>query len=129
MSGAGPALIPERWPRRLGALIYITMRMLRLALPRITCGTTFAKYNLVPCPDPLHRYHKVPVILSVSIDIDYLYRAAKYVRKAFDLFDEKTSVKVNTPSAFEALAQNIERLDEMLESAANTTDELRCTAP
>lgn len=88
-----------------------------------------AKYNLVPCPDPLHRYHKIPVILDVGIDIDYVYRAAKYVEKAFNLFDEKTSVKVDVPSAFETLAHAIERLDEMMESAESTTAEVPSEPP
>ena len=71
-----------------------------------------AKYNLAPCPNPLHRYHKIPIVRSESSDIDYLYRAAKYVEKAFSLFDEKTEVQTNCASAFDDLYQAIQTFNE-----------------
>jgi hypothetical protein len=71
-----------------------------------------AKYNLAPCPNPLHRYHKIPIVRSESSDIDYLYRAAKYVAKAFSLFDEKTGVQTNCASAFDDLYQAIQTFNE-----------------
>jgi hypothetical protein len=73
-----------------------------------------AKYNLVPCPNPLHRYHRVPVVRSEDVDIDYLYRAAKYVRESFRLFDEKTAVQVDSPSAFDALVRAIDELNQRM---------------
>ena len=81
-----------------------------------------AKYNLVPCPTPLHRYHKIPIVRSEGIDIDYLYRAAKYVRKAFRLFDEKTGVEIDSPSAFEALAKDIDEFNERVKGQLSAAD-------
>jgi hypothetical protein len=73
-----------------------------------------AKYNLAPCPNPLHRFHRIPVIRSEPIDLDYLYRAAKYVKKAFTLFDERTGLRMDCPSAFDDLCQAIETLNEKI---------------
>jgi Family of unknown function (DUF5677) len=67
-----------------------------------------SRYNLVKCPNPLHAYHRIPLNLSIPPDIDYVYRAAKYVDKAFRLFDEKTGVKVGLPSGLDGLEQWLE---------------------
>jgi len=69
-------------------------------------------FNLQTCENPLHRYHKAPVDPDIDIDIDNLYWAAKYVSKSFRLFDEKTGIKHNIPSAFEKLVQHIDNLNE-----------------
>jgi hypothetical protein len=58
----------------------------------------------------LHAYHKVPIDLFVPPDVDYFYRAAKYVEKAFKVFDEKTGVKISLPSAFDMLERFLESL-------------------
>lgn len=77
-----------------------------------------AKYNLVACPNPLHRHHRIPVILSVRPDIDYLYRAAKYVRKTFRLFDEKTGISVDLPSAFDEFVTAVNYLGQTLDTSS-----------
>jgi hypothetical protein len=69
-----------------------------------------SRYNLIKCPNPLHAYHKVPIDLFVPPDVDYFYRAAKYVEKAFKVFDEKTGVKISLPSAFDMLERFLESL-------------------
>jgi hypothetical protein len=74
-----------------------------------------AKYNLVPCSSALHRHHRIPVILDVTPDLDYVYRAAKYVKKVFRLFDEKTGISVEVPSAFNTFVQDVNELSKMLE--------------
>lgn len=71
-----------------------------------------SRYNLVICPNPLHRYHKIPVDLLIPVDIDYLYRAAKYTEKIFKLFDEKTAIKADVPSAFHKLYKALEQLND-----------------
>jgi hypothetical protein len=69
-----------------------------------------SRFNLMRCPNPLHGYHKVPIDPQFSgIDPDYLYRAAKYVDKSFRLFDEKTSVKITAPSAFQTLIEALQQ--------------------
>jgi len=77
-----------------------------------------SRYNLVSCSNPLHRYHYVPVDPELPPDPDYFYRAAKYVRKAFKLFDDKLSIKVGTKSAFEQLNSDLEALGKI----ANDSD-------
>ena len=63
----------------------------------------------------------------ITVDIDYLYRAAKYVEKAFKLFDEKTAIRVDVPSAFDVFVQALERLNEKnsqdLQTANETSNE------
>jgi len=75
-----------------------------------------AKYNLARCPNVLHRHHRIPVILAITPELDYVYRAAKYVWKAFRLFDEKTSIRVDTSSAFNILVQSMNELQRTLET-------------
>ena len=75
-----------------------------------------SRYNLIQCMNPLHGYHRVPTDPETEFaDPDFFYRAAKYVEKSFKLFDEKTSVSVESPSAFA-------KLDEDLNQFAQTGD-------
>lgn len=71
-----------------------------------------AKYNLERCPNPLHRYHMIPIDRAISPDIDFLYRAAKYVEKTFKLFDEKTGIRLEGKSAFDGFVEAIERIGQ-----------------
>ncbi|MGI8653640.1 MAG: DUF5677 domain-containing protein [Pyrinomonadaceae bacterium] len=82
-----------------------------------------ARYNLTFCDNPLHRYHRVPVIASVPPDIDYVYRAAKYVNKAFRLFDEKMGVKINGESAFNLFLEAVNELGEKIRIESETLNE------
>lgn len=70
------------------------------------------RYNLIQCDNPLHRYHRIPVDPDLEIDPDYLYNAAKYLDKAFRLFDEKTRVKVKVPCAFDVLIDDLSNLSK-----------------
>jgi Family of unknown function (DUF5677) len=65
-----------------------------------------SRWNLKPCQNPLHRYHSVPEDPDLSPEPDYLYLAAKYAAKTFDLFDDKTSVNANTRSACHPLNES-----------------------
>ncbi len=70
-----------------------------------------SRYNLITCTNPLHGYHQVPIDPPTNwIEPDFLYRAAKYVQKSFDLFDEKTLIKVSAPSAFKMLIKSLKEL-------------------
>ena len=64
--------------------------------------THIADYNLRRCRNPLHQFHRVPEDPDIEPDIDYVYRAAKYVAKTFDLFDRETGVSVDTPSSLDS---------------------------
>jgi hypothetical protein len=70
------------------------------------------RYNMQLCTNPLHGIHSVPVDLSLESHPHYLQLAAKYVHKAFRLFDEKTGVLIQTPSAYKELLENLLVLKE-----------------
>lgn len=70
------------------------------------------RYNLRYCENPLHKYHRVPVTPEVPHDVDFLYRAAKYVAKTFDLFRRKADVKLEVPSAFNLFDNVLEELSK-----------------
>lgn len=76
-----------------------------------------SRYNLKVCTNPLHRLHKIPMDPDMPIDMDYLYRAAKYVGKAFSLFDRKTGVKIKAKSSFKKLEKDLDKLEK--ESSKN----------
>lgn len=50
-------------------------------------------YNTKQCNNPLHKYHLVPCINDAHLDMDYLYRAAKYVSQTYELFDKKLEIE------------------------------------
>jgi hypothetical protein len=77
-----------------------------------------ASYNLDFCASPLHRRHRIPVEGRVPLDVDYLYRAAKYVEKTFKLFDRNAAVDVAAESAFAWVA------NELMKSTIDEDDQL-----
>ncbi len=72
------------------------------------------KYNLVLCPNPLHRYHGMPAVRRKPLNINFVLEAASYVDKAFTLFDEKTSNAVKPSSAYLNLKQELSRFGNTL---------------
>ena len=78
-----------------------------------------ADYNLRRCRNPLHQCHRVPEESHLEPDIDYVYRATKYVAKTFDLFDRETGVSVETPSS----------LDSFVEALLHLTGEAKADSP
>lgn len=70
-----------------------------------------SRYNLIVCTNPLHRLHKIPIDPDMPMDMDYLYRAAKYVEKAFNLFDRKIGIKIKMESSFKKLKDNLDKLE------------------
>ncbi len=69
-------------------------------------------YNLQVCRNPLHRYHFLPVVPDIDPDMHYLYLAAKYCKKTFVLFDEKTGVKTSTRSAFDDFVESLDKFSK-----------------
>ena len=67
--------------------------------------THVADYNLRRCQNPLHQFHRVPEDPELEPSINYVYRAAKYVAKTFDLFDRETGVSLETPSSFDSFVE------------------------
>jgi len=82
-----------------------------------------SRLNLEVCENPLHRYHKVPVDPDLGPDVDYFYRAAKYVEKSFSLFDQIFSIQSGVPSAFEKLADDLSSLGSSAPSDVENPDE------
>ncbi|PKN63134.1 MAG: hypothetical protein CVU57_20945 [Deltaproteobacteria bacterium HGW-Deltaproteobacteria-15] len=68
--------------------------------------------NLKPCQNPLHRPHRIPHVEEAGINPLYLHLAAKYLGKAFSLFDEKTGVRAEVPSALHILERRFEAFAE-----------------
>jgi hypothetical protein len=68
------------------------------------------RFNVQRCENPLHRFHQVPLDSDLPIDIDYMYRAAKFVDMSFKLFDSTMALKTSGPSSFEKLAHALARL-------------------
>lgn len=64
-------------------------------------------YNLRRCSNPLHNFHKVPHVPRLDADAHFLCLAAKYLHMVFRLFDEKTGVKCQSPSAFKNVCEGI----------------------
>jgi hypothetical protein len=64
-------------------------------------------YNLTPCTNPLHKRHRTPAMLELSVDPHYFYLAAKYVDKTFREFDTILDVGANPPSAFDKLVDRL----------------------
>ncbi len=46
-------------------------------------------YNVEPCVNPLHKYHKVPVVSNFDPHPDFLYRSSKYVSRTYKLIEDK----------------------------------------
>lgn len=64
-----------------------------------------AIYNLKPCDNPLHRYHRLPDSPPLSPDLDYLMLAAKYWAKSLGAFDQAFSLAFERASARTRLHQ------------------------
>lgn len=69
-----------------------------------------ARFNLKQCANPLHQYHKVAEDIELPMEPHYLYLAAKYLQKTFSIFDEKYSIKMDAPSAYENLCNWLSNL-------------------
>jgi hypothetical protein len=54
-------------------------------------------YNARTCKNALHRYHLVPELFEAPLDLDFLYRACKYMHKTYKLFVDKFSIKLDAP--------------------------------
>ena len=61
-----------------------------------------AAYNLRQCRNPLHKWHLVPTIMALDIDLDFMFRSAKYISISYQLFDETMDVTCDTelPQSF-----------------------------
>lgn len=69
------------------------------------------RFNLEPCSSPLHRGHKLPIDRELDLHPHYLYLAAKYMNKTFNLFDDQFDLEVDSSKAMDKLTKRIDELD------------------
>jgi hypothetical protein len=62
-----------------------------------------AKYNMITCSNPLHRYHRRPTSQVADLDPNFLLRAAKYWAKTLNTFDERTGIVVKRCASYPQL--------------------------
>ncbi|SHK16135.1 hypothetical protein SAMN05444159_2577 [Bradyrhizobium lablabi] len=70
-----------------------------------------ARYNLIPCNNPLHRYHSVPAIIDIPLDPHYLHLAARYLQKTLAKFDEVFGKFTRRKSALDVLTDGLAKLE------------------
>jgi hypothetical protein len=64
----------------------------------------------------------VAVDPDLSIDPDYLYRAADYLDRSFRLFDRKNGVSVDVESSLSTLVESLNELNERLPSSPESEE-------
>lgn len=60
-------------------------------------------YNLTRCPNPLHRYHRVPVITELGLDPHNAILAAKYFDKSMRIFDQTFGIEVDVLNSYDLI--------------------------
>jgi len=74
-------------------------------------------YNLKPCINPMHKYHKVPTIRKVPIEPDYVYRSAKYINRTYDAIDKKYKLDIEAMMPLDYLVEEFNKLNTDEDSA------------
>lgn len=46
------------------------------------------KFNVGYCSNVLHKLHRVPIVPNDQPELDYLYRATKYIHQSFEAYDK-----------------------------------------
>jgi hypothetical protein len=75
-----------------------------------------AIYNLKACRNPLHRYHNVPTISEAPLDLDFVYRSAKYVSRSYKAVDEKFGLSCTAPYPVTWLSDEMSKLSASTEN-------------
>lgn len=66
-----------------------------------------AKNNLAQCPNPLHKFHRVPSDPSLPPDPHYVWLAAKYLERAFEVYCDHFALERLDPTAFSVLTDGL----------------------
>jgi hypothetical protein len=61
------------------------------------------KLDLIPCRNPLHAGHRIPIEESLPLNAGFLFLAAKYLEKTFKLVDGHLKIDIEVESTFERL--------------------------
>ncbi len=56
-----------------------------------------ARFNLEVCDNPLHKYHRVPLMPLSEPDLEWVYQAAKHLTSCFEAVDEHYGLTVEVP--------------------------------
>lgn len=64
-------------------------------------------FNLKKCKNPLHKYHRIPLISETPLSEDYVFRSAKYLSMSFEVLDKKFGLKIETPNLKNWYLENI----------------------
>ncbi len=70
-------------------------------------------YNVQPCTNPLHKFHKIPAILPTAIDPDYVYRSSKYVTRSYKDFDAAFDLECATELPQDFFVREMEKVYEI----------------
>ena len=73
-------------------------------------------YNMKTCSNPLHKFHRVPELQDSILDVDYVFRASKYISRSFKSVDKHFNIEVNLEMPAEFLGR---KLDEYHNSEDN----------
>ena len=68
------------------------------------------RFNIDTCRNPLHGYHRVPVVRRLMPEFEFLQRAAEYVDKAIEIFDEATGTKLGDDAALHVLDEELQKI-------------------
>ena len=67
-------------------------------------------HNLKPCTNSLHKYHRIPTIMNTDPELDYVYRAIKYLDMAYQEIDSAFNLEINTKMPLKFWAHQIEKI-------------------
>lgn len=75
------------------------------------------KHNVEYCENIMHKFHRLPVVPQDDPEVDYLYRAAKYLNMTFLAVDEHFEIKPVTPAPKVWFSESIANMKELNEKA------------
>ena len=64
-------------------------------------------YNVEQCTRPLHKHHRLPLVLDLAPDADFLYRSAKYVSRTYRAISEKLNINLEVPLPVKFFLDNL----------------------
>jgi hypothetical protein len=87
-----------------------------------------ARANLRYCTNPLHRYHRVPVIKSFSPNYHVWDTAAQMLAMTFKLVDDRLDIKVVQESACALLDRRLEEYAKLRGAEADAANDAQVAA-
>lgn len=78
------------------------------------------KHNATYCSNPLHKRHRVPIVPDDEPDMDYLYRATKYLHLVYEAYDQFLQL---TPSTTMPLAWFASQMEPPTDDVAHNADD------